>query len=139
MTEQQKYRSKPERDIADLLTKYDIPFIYEKPTAVVDDGKTKLWYPDFTLAYGLLVEYFGVNGNQGYRDRTKHKLKVYRENQIPVLQLYPQNMQGNWEPKFLSRLDKTLENQVKDYRTRIARPFCAPSSGQYSHRPVYQQ
>jgi len=44
-----RYKSYMERQIGDLFEKHNIPFIYEKPTAVVDYGKTKIWYPDFTL------------------------------------------------------------------------------------------
>jgi len=42
-----------------------VGFEYEKPVAA-DEGKTKIWYPDFTLVDygGILVEHFGVNGSE---------------------------------------------------------------------------
>lgn len=123
------YKSRPEREIANLLDQYSIPFIYEKPTAVVDSGKTKLWFPDYTLSYGVLIEYFGINGSQGYRDRTKHKLKVYDQNQFQVIDLYPKDMSGGWQDSFLRRIDSTLEGRLNDYRGRTA--------GVHTGRPTY--
>jgi len=114
------YQSRAEREISSALTRYCIPFIYEKPTAVIDAGKTKIWYPDFTLPYGVLIEYFGINGSHDYRERTKHKLKVYEENQFEVVDLYPADLRGSWHQRFLNRIDSTLEHQLADYRRRIA-------------------
>jgi len=37
-----QYKSRVERQIGDLLTNRRIPFIYEKPTAVMDAGKLNL-------------------------------------------------------------------------------------------------
>ena len=112
------YKSKPERQIAGLLDRYNIPFIYEKPTAVVDGGHTKLWHPDFTLAHGPIIEYFGINGDQSYRDRTAHKMKVYEQNQFELIPLFPPNMRGPWQNYLLSRIDAALENRLTDYRSR---------------------
>ena len=43
------YKSTGEFEIAKLLGKLDVNFEYEFPIAVVDGGKTKIWYPDFYL------------------------------------------------------------------------------------------
>ena len=69
-----QYKSRVERQIGDLLTARRIPFVYEKPTAVMDRGAVRLWYPDFSLQYGLLIEYFGVNGERDYLERTRHRI-----------------------------------------------------------------
>lgn len=114
------YKSRAEWNIANLLDQYNIPHIYEKPTAVVDSEKTKIWFPDFTLAYGALIEYFGINGSQGYRNRTRHKLKVYEQNQIEVIPLYPNDMTGCWQDRLLKRIDDRLESRLNDYRGKIA-------------------
>ena len=112
------YKSRPEHQIAGLLDKYGLPFIYEKPTAVMDGGKTRLWYPDFTLAYGPLIEYFGIVGKPDYDQRTKHKLAVYRQNQIQVLPLYPRDLSGAWQDGLLGRIDHALERRLEHYRAR---------------------
>ena len=132
-----RYRSRQERDIATLLDGYGLPFVYEKPTAVVDSGKTKIWYPDFTLSYGTIIEYFGINGSQGYRDRTRHKLRVYEENQLTVLPVYPSNLaQRGWHQNLLRRIDTTLERQLSDYRGRI-RPGPCRATPSYTKRSGY--
>ena len=69
-----QYKSRAERQIGDFLTARRIPFVYEKPTAVMDRGAVRLWYPDFSLQYGLLIEYFGVNGERDYLERTRHRI-----------------------------------------------------------------
>ena len=113
------YKSRPEYQIAGLLDKYGLPFVYEKPTAVVDAGKTRIWYPDFTLAYGPLIEYFGVDGDRGYAARTAHKLKVYRQNQIQVLPVYPRDLAGRWEDRLLKQVDKALDRRLQHYRNAV--------------------
>jgi len=42
--------------------------------AVMDRGAVRLWYPDFSQQYGLLIEYFGVNGERDYLERTRHRI-----------------------------------------------------------------
>ena len=37
-----QYKSRAERQIGDLLAEHQIPFIYEKPTAVIDGKHTKI-------------------------------------------------------------------------------------------------
>ena len=112
------YKSWPEHQIAGLLDRYGLPFIYEKPTAVMDKGKARIWYPDFTLAYGPLLEYFGIEGKPDYDQRTKHKLAVYRANQIQVLPLYPRDLSGAWQDRLLGQIDHALERRLEHYRTR---------------------
>ena len=104
------YKSHMERQIADLFEKHKIPFIYEKPTAVVDYGKTKIWYPDFTLSYGIVVEYFGISGNKDYEYRTSHKLKVYKKNQIPVIALHSKGSTAPGEPVCLKISQRSSTN-----------------------------
>lgn len=112
------YRSRPEYRIAGLLDRYRIPFMYEKPTAVMDNGLLRIWYPDFTLSYGLAIEYFGWDDPE-YRKRTQHKLAVYRDNQIQVLPTYPQDLKHDWEQRLLHRVDDALDSRLHTYRSRV--------------------
>jgi len=41
------YKSWGEEQIARLLDRYGTSYQYEYPVAVVDRGKTRIWYPDF--------------------------------------------------------------------------------------------
>ena len=120
------YRSWNEHRIAGLLDKYGLPFIYEKPTAIVDSGLVRIWYPDFTLSYGMLIEYFGFHGSEEYDRRTRHKLAVYQQNQIPVVDLYQQDMGRGWDDRLLHRIDGVLEQRLTGYRSAVGRPYMAP-------------
>ena len=117
------YKSRAEHNIGSLLDHYQIPFIYEKPTAVVDEGHTKLWHPDFTLAHGPIIEYFGITGRPDYIERTIHKLKVYQENQYNVIPVYPGDMQGDWQDIMLRRIDATLSSRLREFRARTGRQY----------------
>jgi hypothetical protein len=73
-----RYRSRAEVRIAGLLDREGIAYRYEHPLAVVDQNKTRIWYPDFCLPeYGMILEYFGINGDAEYDRRTEHKMRVY--------------------------------------------------------------
>lgn len=117
------YKSLGEHRIGHLLDKYGLPFTYEKPTAVLDGGKVRLWYPDFTLSYGLLIEYFGINGNSEYNKRTEHKLAIYQGNQMDVLPVYPRDMCNGWEQRILSRIDHTLDGRLSHYRSHVGKGY----------------
>lgn len=107
------YKSRVERQIGELLTQHRVPFIYEKPTAVMDDGRLKIWYPDFSLRSGLLIEYFGINGNSDYIQRTRHKLRVYQANQLDTIPLYPSDIIPAWQDRLLDRIRGVLEARVR--------------------------
>ena len=73
------YKSWGENQIARLLERNRIAYQYEYPLAVVDRGKTRIYYPDFRLPeYGLVIEYFGVNGDSRYDERRRHKIEIYK-------------------------------------------------------------
>jgi hypothetical protein len=111
------YKSEGERRIAGFLEAVAIPFEYEKPLAVVDAGKTKIWYPDFTLVdYGsILVEYFGVGGSEDYERRAQQKLKVYEANCLDVIPVYPQDFKGDWKGNLMVGIYATLERRIQDF------------------------
>jgi hypothetical protein len=81
--------------------------------AVMDRGKTKIWYPDFSLfEYGMIIEYFGVNGSLDYDTRTRHKMQVYRENGIEGLFLNEGSFKGDWPAKIMSGIEGILKNRL---------------------------
>ena len=123
------YKSQGEHKIGTLLDKYGLPFIYEKPTAVLDGGKVRLWYPDFSLPYGMLIEYFGINGDREYNRRTQHKLATYRQNQMDCLPVYPRDMGSGWEQRMLTRIDQTLDRHLNHYRRKTRSAYMGGSSG----------
>ena len=107
------YKSKAEIQIARLLDREGIAFWYEHPLAVVDHGKTKVWYSDFTLSeYGMIIEYFGMNGDPGYRKRSEHKTEVYRENGIEGVFLTEESFKGDWPARVLGQIEGILQGRL---------------------------
>lgn len=107
-----KYHSKGEYEIAKFLHEMDIEFEYEFPIAVVDQGKVKVWYPDFYLKeYQIVIEYFGMyNHNESYRESTEHKKTVFKDCGIQFLPIY--ELQKNWKEYTI----KTILNHL-EYKT----------------------
>ena len=101
-----KFRSKGEERIADFFEKKNIKYLYEFPLAVLDDGKLKIWYPDFNLPeYGIILEYLGMSNNKSYENTTKHKKKVYSLNQLEVLFLDYKHLENpNWDEILLNKI-----------------------------------
>ena len=110
------YKSRVERQIGDMLTERRIPFIYEKPTAVMDRGLLRINYPDFSLQSGPLIEYFGVMGDRNYMEQARHKLQVYQANQFDAIPLYPSDITPGWENRLIDRIGHTLENRLRILR-----------------------
>jgi hypothetical protein len=122
------YKSKAEIQIARLLDREGITFQYEHPLAVVDRGQTKIWYPDFSLCdYGMIMEYFGMNGDGAYRKRAEHKLQVYRENRIEGVFLTEESFRGDGPTRVLGQIEAILQGRLDRFygcrrRTIESRP-----------------
>ena len=107
-----KYKSAGERRIAKFLEQENIAFTYEKPLAVIDQGHTKIFHPDFYLHdFNTIIEYFGINGSPDYMARTNRKIDIYQKNHIPFIPVYPQDFAGNWQGNILSSLQSRIEYQ----------------------------
>ncbi len=113
------YKSNGERKIGMYLNSQGLDFTYEKPIAVVDSGRPKIWYPDFHLNdYHIIIEYLGMNGNP-YNDRiNEYKRKIFRENKYDVIEIYPSDFKGHWQKKIDNSIYKTLEHRVVDYLSK---------------------
>ena len=108
------FKSKGEREIAGFLEKQKIAYQYEYPLAIIDRGKTKIWYPDFRLPeYGTIIEYFGMNGNSSYNDQMAHKIKVYKEAGIDGIYLVDSTMRGEWQGMVIERIEQVLEGKLR--------------------------
>jgi hypothetical protein len=117
------YRSRGEEQIARLLDRHGIAYQYEHPVAVIDHGKTKIWYPDFYLPeYGMIIEYFGMNGDFGYRKRAEHKVEVYRETGIEGVFLTEESFKGDWPARITGLIEGILQERMdRFYRCRHRR------------------
>lgn len=117
------FKSWGEQQIARLLDRNSIAYHYEYPLAVYDQGKLRVYYPDFQLPQlGVLIEYFGVNGDSVYNQQTRHKLEVYRQAGIDGIYLNRDSLRGDWPAKVLGRIEETLKNRLdRFYQTRQGR------------------
>lgn len=119
-------KSKGEREIASFFDSVGIAYDYEYPLAVVDHGKTKIWYPDFRLRqYGVIVEYFGMNGNSHYNDMMTHKLRVYREAGFDGIFLLDSTMRGPWQERLVDRIEQGIDGKkqrIGNVRERVKAP-----------------
>ena len=108
------FKSKGEREIAEFLEEQQIAYQYEYPLAVVDRGKARIWYPDFKLPeYGMIMEYFGMNGDDSYNEQMAHKMKVYQEAGINGIYLTESTMRGPWQEMIIERIEQTLEGKLR--------------------------
>jgi hypothetical protein len=107
------YKSKAEIQIARLLDRERIAFRYEHPLAVIDRSKARIWYPDFSLSdYGMIIEYFGMNDDPGYRERAEHKMQVYRENGIEGVFLTEESFRGDWPARIIGQIEGILQGRL---------------------------
>ncbi len=108
------YKSRGERRIASFLESQNIAFQYEYPLAVEDRDQIRVWYPDFRLPeYGIIIEYFGMNGDRAYDERTAHKISTYEEAGIDGIYLRESSFSGNWQEQILERIEESLEEKLQ--------------------------
>ena len=93
-----------------------IDFTYEKPVAVVANGRTKIWYPDFHLnTYHILIEYLGMNVNPENARINDYKRRVYRENRFDLIEIYPSDFERDWQHMIDRGIYDTLDRRIRDY------------------------
>jgi len=118
------FQSRGEKKIADILTKYDIPFTYQPAVLVNDNGYQRMWYPDFGLhKYGMFIEYFGVVNNPEYDQRTHHKLQTYKDSEINVIALYPNDLLGNYEKNTIKKIYQNMHTRMSDLEHKITNVY----------------
>ena len=113
--EEAQLKSWGEQQIARLLERNNIDYFYEHPLAVIDGGKTRIWYPDFQLPhYGLLIEYFGMSDDPVYAAGMKKKQTVYEANDLTALLLTPDVFRRDWPNEILSSIQEILTDRLTD-------------------------
>jgi hypothetical protein len=102
-----RYRSRGEAQVGRLLDRHGIPFLYEQPTLIHDDGRHRVWHPDFTLPdlASRIVEYAGMPDVPEYARSIQYKQRVYRDNGIVAVFVYPYDLTGpSWPEQVLKRI-----------------------------------
>ena len=120
----QYYKSWGEEQIARFLDRNEIEYQYEYPLAIVDHGKIRMWYPDFRLPeQGIIIEYFGVNGNSNYDEQARHKIQVYKKEGIDGLFLTRDSLKGDWPTRIMSQIKSILNNRLDRFNSRQSAAF----------------
>lgn len=114
------YKSAGERKIADFLKRSGVQFQYEPPTVVYDmNCQLRVWYPDFRVGGrdGLIVEYAGMRNNPDYDRGIAKKKKLYRQNGLDAMFLYPQDIyKDNWQDNLAGRIRKYQASRASPRR-----------------------
>ena len=116
-SQDERFRSWGETQIARMLHRYGIPYLYEHPVAVLDSGKTRIWYPDFQLrGQGILIEYCGRPHDPEYAEGMARKRAVYSTNGLTALMFTPDIFKGDWPAKILGRIEEVLTDRLETVR-----------------------
>jgi hypothetical protein len=111
------FKSKGEKKIAEFLNDIGIKYEYEFPIAIREnDGKIRIWYPDFYLTeFQIVIEFFGMMNNENYKKGTEYKQKIYFKCGIDLISIY--SLDKNWKnwlkDKIKDKIDKKLINFKK--------------------------
>ena len=117
-----RFKSRGEIQIARLLNRHGIRFLYEHPLAVVDREKVRIWYPDFQLPeYGIIMEYFGFMGKDSYDEQVRHKMDVYGNMGIEGVFLKEPCFTGYWPGRILGQLEGILQDRFIRFQQRTDR------------------
>lgn len=81
----ERVRSKSEQLIANLLYRLGIPYRYEYPIEIIENGVKKTWRPDFMILdvkhrKEFFLEHLGMMDDVNYARRNLHKIDVYEQN-----------------------------------------------------------
>ena len=103
--EKDKFKSEGERRIANLLDRNNIKYFYEQGVLVINDGKPKIWHPDYFLPeYGIYIEYYGMAGDPDYDRGIEKKNRVYAEMGLEVIPVYPWIFKTTWENYIINKV-----------------------------------
>jgi len=119
-----KYKSKGEIAVAEVLKKYNIDFVYEYPLLIKetkegDEEKLRIWYPDFWLPkYSIIIEYFGMDSNPEYHKGKTAKVNAYKKLDLDCIPVYPKTLQGDLKSYLLINIKKLINEKVRHFENR---------------------
>ena len=120
-TTRNEYKSKGEQTIASFLDSVNIKYNYEPGILIKDRGYSRIWYPDIGLPkYEVFIEYFGIENDPVYDERTRHKLETFRENDIDVISVYPSTLRGDYQDYILNELHRNVSGRMSELERTIA-------------------
>jgi len=116
--------SKGEKAIAEILTKYNIDFVYDQPMLIKETKKNdkerlRIWYPDFWLPkYSIIIEFFGMVGNESYDKGKQEKLEAYKKLDIDCIRVYPATIDKDLKAYLLINIKKMINEKVRHFENR---------------------
>jgi len=97
---------------------YNVPYDNMPYEYWEDKGTAKMLkepIPDFYLPeYDIYIEYWGLKENKSYQKRMREKKRFYKENNIPIINLYPENL-NNIGYAFKKEFKKAKGYEFPDY------------------------
>ena len=99
------YASKELAEVGHMLNRYKIPFFYKQATLVHEQGRPKVVYVDFFLpTYNdLVIDCISDPKSREYQS----KKRIYRQNQISVVQITPENLKNpGWQKNLYEIMEK---------------------------------
>lgn len=107
-------KSEGERQIASFLERCGIRYMYEAPVVVTQNGKQRIWYPDFLLPdLGLYIEYFGMTGLPEYDQGVQEKTKAYANAGLQVIYVYPKHLHEPLPGYLASEIGRVTYNRAQ--------------------------
>ena len=112
--------SKGEQTLMNFFKKENIFYKYEYPMLIIEkDNKQRIWYPDFYLPeYGIIIEFFGMNGNKNYDKGSKYKKEIYKSMNFTLIPVYPKTLKKNWELYILIKIKQILKERLNTFNNR---------------------
>ena len=112
------YETKDELKVGRTLDQYGIPFFYQQPTIIYNEGENEIWKPSFTLySYsGAVVDYVTDSG-ENPQERVLSRDRIYRYNQIPAVVLGPRDIEKpEWDKDLYQKLEQMYRQAVDPMR-----------------------
>ena len=99
------YESKEELKIGRMLDQYGIPFFYNQPTVIYNEGQNEIHKPSFTLFSfgGTVIDYVAGFGEEP----RLQKEQLYHYNQIPAVLMGSKDLEKpNWDKDLYQKLEQ---------------------------------
>ena len=115
---QPQYESAGQAEIGRMLDQYGIPFFYQQPILVCNNGQRQVWRPDFTLPTynNAVIEYDSIHAATADSRQRSIKEYLYRQNGIAALFLKPSDLaRPEWQQQLYDRLEE-LYHRLPAYR-----------------------
>jgi len=109
---QPQYESDGHARIGQMLDQYEVPFFYKQATLICENGRRKIWRPDFTLPTynSTVIEY---HPNDDPTSNASIKSDIYKLNGITAIFLDKTNLTNpDWQQRLYEQLEKIYRHPL---------------------------